>query len=359
LEYLVDSNTKNLPHGWQVPGTTEKLRTMIKTILFLAFAAVSVTVSSQEKEHRFSIEILADEALQLVDPDTQIEVIGSGFEWTEGPLWIANGDYLLFSDIPKNKVFKIDAEGKTSEYLYPSGYLGESSYGKEPGSNGLLLSPDGALVLLQHGERQVAKMKTSLNNSKPEYETLVDNYEGKKFNSPNDGVFDADGNLYFTDPPYGLPKQMDDPAKELDFQGVYCLKRSGELILVDTLTRPNGIALSPDESKLYVAVSDPEHAVWYRYDISNPGKTVNKQLFFDATHLVGKEGQQGLPDGMKMHEKGYLFATGPGGIWIFNADAKPIARIYTGEATSNCAFTADQKTLFMTADDYVLRMMLK
>lgn len=332
---------------------------MTKTILFLAFAALSPIASSQEKPHNFSIEILADEALQLIDQDAKIEVIGSGFTWTEGPLWIADGNYLLFSDVPKNRVFKIDAEGNTSEYLYPSGYSGEGSYGKEPGSNGLLLSPDGELVLLQHGDRRVAKMKAPLNDPKPDYETLIDTYEDKKFNSPNDGIFDTGGNLYFTDPPYGLPEQMDDPNKALNFQGVYCLKKSGELILVDTLSRPNGIALSPDESKLYVAVSDPEQAVWYRYDITNPGKTVNKQLFFDVTDLVDKEGQQGLPDGMKVHRRGYLFATGPGGLWVFSPDAKPIARIHTGEATSNCAFTADQKTLFMTADNYVLKLRLK
>ena len=332
---------------------------MTKSILFLAFTFLPLTVSSQEKQHNFAIEILSEEALQLINPDAEIEVIGSGFTWTEGPLWIADGNYLLFSDIPKNKVFKIDLEGNTSEYLYPSGYLGEGSYGKEPGSNGLILNPDGELVLLQHGERQVAKMNASLNEPQAEYETLVDNYKGKKLNSPNDGVFDADGNLYFTDPPYGLPKQMDDPTKELDFQGVYCLKTSGELILVDKLSRPNGITLSPDGAKLYVSVSDPEHAVWYQYDVTNPGKTENKQLFFEVTDLVGKEGQQGLPDGMKMHDKGYLFATGPGGLWIFNPESKPIAKIHTGEATSNCALTTDQKTLFMTADDYVLKLMLK
>jgi len=332
---------------------------MTRSILFLALAIVTLTASSQEKQHEFSIEILSDEALQLIEPDTEIEVIGRGFTWTEGPLWIPNGNYLLFSDIPKNKVFKIDVEGNTTEYLYPSGYMGESAYGKEPGSNGLLLSPNGELVLMQHGERQVAKMTSSLSDPKPAYETLVDNYGGKRFNSPNDGVFDVDGNLYFTDPPYGLPEQMEDPTKELDFQGVYCLKTSRELILVDTLSRPNGIALSPDGSKLYVAVSDPEHAVWYQYDISNPGKTLNKQLFYDVTDLIGKVGQQGLPDGMKMHHQGFLFATGPGGLWIFNAHAKPVARIFTGEATSNCAFTADQRTLFMTADDYVLKLQLQ
>jgi len=332
---------------------------MNKTILFLTCTAFSLAAISQEKQHEFSIEILADEALELIDPNAKIEIIGSGFEWTEGPLWIDNGSYLLFSDIPKNKIFKIDSDGNTSEYLHPSGYSREDDYGKEPGSNGLLLSPNGELILLQHGDRRIAKMTTSLNKPKPQYETLIDKYGGKKFNSPNDGLFDAGGNLYFTDPPYGLPKQMDDPIKELDFQGVFCLMSSGELILVDKLSRPNGIALSPDGSTLYVAVSDPAHAVWYRYDVTSPGKITNKQLFYDATDLVGREGQQGLPDGMKVHDKGYLFATGPGGLWIFNAEAKPLARIHTGKATSNCAFTADQKALFMTADDYVLKMPLK
>lgn len=332
---------------------------MKKSYLLIALALGIFTTHAQEKEHQFSIEILHDEALNLLDPDTKIEVIGSGFQWTEGPLYISKGKYLLFSDIPNNTVFKIDRKGKISEYLKPSGYLGEGSYGDEPGSNGLLLSPDGALVLMQHGERQVAKMKGSLKNPSPEYETLASTYEEKRFNSPNDGVFDRQGNLYFTDPPYGLPKKMADPNKELDFQGVYCLTVSGELLLVDTLSRPNGIALSPDNTTLYVAVSDPEHAVWYRYDITNPGKIENKQSFYDVTQLIGQKGMQGLPDGMKMHSKGYLFATGPGGVWVFNLEARPIARIRTGQNTANCAFDTNEKTLFMTADDYVLRLPLK
>ncbi|KKL77687.1 hypothetical protein LCGC14_2032420, partial [marine sediment metagenome] len=223
---------------------------MTKTILFLVCAATFFKLFSQADKQQFSIEIMDDEALAIIDPNSEIEIIGSGFEWTEGPLWIQEGNYLLISDIPKNKIFKIDSEGKTSEYVHPSGYSGEGVYGNEPGSNGLLLNQQGDLVLLQHGDRRVAKMKTPINNPKPEYETLTDQYEGKKFNSPNDGVFDSDGNLYFTDPPYGLPKLMDDPRKELDFQGVFCLTTHGELILVDKLTRPNGIALSPDGSKL-------------------------------------------------------------------------------------------------------------
>lgn len=326
-------------------------------VVFLA-TLFHLSASSQEEQHRFSIEILDDQALELIDMDAEIEVIGSGFEWTEGPLYIADGDYLLFSDIPNNKVFKIDEEGKISEYLHPSGYLGNCTDCAEPGSNGLLLSPQGELVLMQHGERQVAKMKSALANPKTEYEALADNFNGKRFNSPNDGVYDSAGNLYFTDPPYGLPKQMDDPNKELDFQGVYCLKTSGDIVLVDKLSRPNGVAVSTDGSKLFVAVSDPGHAVWYQYDIASPGKVENKKLFYDVTHLIGRVGQQGLPDGMKMHSKGYLFATGPGGVWIFDMESKPIARIHTGEKTANCAFSPDERILFMTADDYVLKVKL-
>ena len=332
---------------------------MNKKYALLFALIIPLAVLTQEKGQRFSIEVLDDEALMLLDVNNSIEVIGSGFAWTEGPLYIEKGNYLLFSDIPNNKVFKIDGEGKTTEYLRHSGHLGECTDCPEPGSNGLLLSPKGELVLMQHGERRVAKMKTTLDNPKPEYDVLVDRYQGKRFNSPNDGVFDAMGNLYFTDPPYGLPKLMDDPNKELDFQGVYCLTTSGEIILVDKLSRPNGIATSIDGSKLYVAVSNPEHAVWYQYDIIEAGKVVNKRIFYDVTHLIGQEGEQGLPDGMAMHSKGYLFASGPGGIWIFNEAAKPIARIHTGEKTANCTFNTDEKILFMTADDYVLKLALK
>lgn len=336
---------------------------MQKKLIAFVFGCISLSLFSQtekkDKQHNFLIEILDDEALQLIDPTTEIEVIGEGFAWTEGPLWVEDGNYLLFSDIPNNKVFKIDADGNTSEYLYPAGYTGKTPRGGELGSNGLLLNSKGELIMMHHGDRRVVKMDAPLNRPKPNFISLTDNYKNKKLNSPNDGVFDDNGNLYFTDPPYGLVSGVDDPAKELDFQGVYCLKTSGEVILVDTLTRPNGIVFSTDGSKLYVSVSDPKHAVWYQYDIVSTGQVKNKQLFYDVTDLVDKKGYEGLPDGMKMHSKGYLFATGPGGIFIFNMDAKPIAKIHTGEKTSNCAFTIDEKTLFLTADDYVMKVSLK
>ncbi len=307
----------------------------------------------------FSIEILENEALNVIDAKTTIKVVASGFTWTEGPLWVEDGKFLLFSDIPENKVYKLDSKNDTITYLYPSGYTGKSSYSDESGSNGLILDKNGNLILLQHGDRRIAKMNAPLDNPKADFLTIVDNYENKKLNSPNDGFFDNNGNLYFTDPPYGLPGNMNDPNKMLDFQGVYCLLQTRELVLLDKLSRPNGITSSPDGKTLYVAVSDNNHAVWYQYDIIEPGKIANKKIFYDATYLVGKKGHQGLPDGMKTNSRGYIFATGPGGVWIFNNSAKVIAKIYTGQLTSNCALTVDEKKLFITADDFILSVDLK
>ncbi|MEA1785350.1 SMP-30/gluconolactonase/LRE family protein [Arenibacter sp. GZD96] len=336
----------------------KKLRITLLPFAILLLACKEVPqkeISQPEtKEFHFSIEILDDEALNLLDPEAELKVLAGGFQWTEGPLWISSGNYLLFSEIPGNKVYKWDAVNDTTVYLQPSGYSGAGYYSKEPGANGLLLNPQGELVLMQHGDRRIVKMNAPLDAPSTNFITLVDNYQGKKLNSPNDGVFDREGNLYFTDPPYGLPAGMADPSKELDFQGVYFLRTNGELILLDKLSRPNGIVLSTDEKTLYVAVSDESHAVWYTYDIEDPGQVANKHLFYDVTHLIGKEGEQGLPDGMVMHSRNYLFATGPGGVWVFTEKAKAIARIHTGLATSNCTFSADEHTLYITADDFLL-----
>lgn len=309
---------------------------------------------------KFSIEILDDTAKDIIDPAAEIEILASGFQWTEGPLYIEGEDYLLFSDIPNNKVYKLDAKNDTTTYLHPSGFSGNKFSGSEPGSNGLLLSPMGELVLMQHGNRQVAKMNAPLAAPKSEFITVTNNYTDKRLNSPNDGCYDALGNLYFTDPPYGLPGQMKDPEKELDFQGVYCLLVSGELLLVDgTNTRPNGIALSPDGKSLYVAVSDPEQAIWNKYSVASPGIVSDKKKIADATHLVDEENEPGLPDGLKVNKDGIIFATGPGGVWIFNPEGKALARILTGQKTANCAFGKNEKRLFMTADDYILAVDLK
>ena len=219
----------------------------------------------------------------------------------------------------------------------------------------MILDAADNLVLCQHGDRRMGRMTAPLNNPKPVFETIIDKYEGKRFNSPNDAVYDSQGNLYFTDPPYGLEGNMNDPTKEIDFQGVYRYSKDGQLSLIaDKITRPNGIGFSPDEKTLYVASSDPDKAIWVAFELNEDGAVVNERLFYDGTGSEGK----GLPDGLKVDKKGNIWATGPGGVWVFNPAGKVLGKIKTGEATSNCAFDTDQKTLYMTCDDYLMRIKL-
>lgn len=295
---------------------------------------------------------------QVISENAVIEIIGEGFEWTEGPLWLPTENKLIFSDIPKNSIFEWTEKGGTKLYLKPSGYTGKEKRGGETGSNGLLLSPEGELVLCQHGDRRMAKMNAKLSNPKAEFTTLAGNFDGKKLNSPNDAVYDKKGNLYFTDPPYGLEKNDKDPLKELDFQGVYKVDKTGKItLLTKELSRPNGIAFSPDFTKLYVANSDPEKAIWMVYDVDENGLLKNGKIFYDATSLI--KDYKGLPDGMKVHKDGWIFATGPGGVFIFSPNGVHMGTIETGEATANCAFNPDYSELFITADDYLLRVKLK
>lgn len=302
-----------------------------------------------------SIERLDQAIDQLIPKNAVIEVLAEGFTWTEGPLWIEKDQYLLFSDIPPNRVMKWSEKEGISTYLFPSGYTGKKERAGEPGSNALLLDSKDNLILCQHGDRRVAKMNASLSEPKSEFITIVDNYKNQQLNSPNDAVYDSNGNLFFTDPPYGLEKNVDDPAKELDFQGVYRYSTEGVLNLIsDKITRPNGIGLSPDEKTLYVSCSDPAKALWMAFELNENGKVISEQLFYDAT---GSEGR-GLPDGLKVDKHGNIWATGPGGVWIFNADGRILGKILTGEATSNCAFDSQQKTLYMTCDDYLMRVRL-
>lgn len=300
-----------------------------------------------------------DESLWLIIPkESKIEVIAEGHDWTEGPLWLPDQEMLLYTDIPRNAIYSWKEGEEAKLYLQPSGFMGENFEGSEPGANGLLLNAEGKLVLCQHGARQIALMKTPILEPSADFVTLASNFEGKKFNSPNDAVFKSNGDLYFTDPPYGLPQQMDDPNKELDYQGVYRLSQEGELtLLTNEFTRPNGIAFSPDEKKLYVANSDPELAIWKVFEVMEDGSIGNGKAFFDATDLVSRE--KGLPDGLKVDNQGNLFATGPGGVFIFSPEGKELGKIKTGQATSNCAFNKDKSMLYITADSYVLRVPLR
>ncbi|MDH5365832.1 MAG: SMP-30/gluconolactonase/LRE family protein [Cyclobacteriaceae bacterium] len=305
-----------------------------------------------------SIEFIDESFKNLVSKGAKIEVLAEGFEWTEGPLWIEEGGYLLFSDIPPNSIFRWDDINGIKLYLKPSGYTGKEERGGELGSNGLLLNSNDELVLCQHGDRRIAKMDAPLSNPVSKFVTLADTYDEKRFNSPNDAIFHSSGDLYFTDPPYGLVDNVNDSTKEIPFQGVYKLDNSGKVyLLIDSLTRPNGIVFSPDEQKLYVANSDPERAWWSMYNIDDLGNIVAGHIMYDATDLVGQE--KGLPDGMAIDSNGNIWATGPGGIFVFNSQGQLIGKLKTGEATANCTFDTQEKYLYITADMYLLRLPLK
>jgi gluconolactonase len=324
------------------------------------FFATLILISACNPPNKYkttgSIEKLDSALDQIISPEAQLEVIAEGYEWSEGPLWIDADKKLLFSDVPKNTVYQWTEETGSSVYLTPSGYTGSVARGGEPGSNGLLLF-NSQLVLCQHGDRRLAIMESAINDPKPIFKTIGDRYDGKKFNSPNDAVVDSNGNFYVTDPPYGLVKNVDDPAKETPYQGVYKIDPAGKVtLLVDSLTRPNGIALSPDEKSLFVANSDPAKARWYKFELSDSGITAGK-IYYDVTNLTATE--KGLPDGMKIDNQGTIFASGPGGLFIFNAEGKLVGRIKIPEATSNCALSSDEKTLFITSDMLILRLKMR
>lgn len=300
--------------------------------------------------------VRADPRLDAIVPaDARIELLADGFDWSEGPVWFPDdGGYLLFSDVPRNVVHRFRDGHGVDVFLRPSGYTGTTPRGGEPGSNGLARDGDGQLVLMQHGDRRVAR----LTREGWTYQTLADRYEGKRFNSPNDGVFSSAGDFYFTDPPYGLPKNVDDPTKELDFQGVYRLRKGGALeLLTREITRPNGIALSPDEKTLYVNNSDPERAVCMAFPIGPDGKLGSGRVFFDRTEDA-KRKLPGLPDGLKVDQRGNLFATGPGGVLIYAPDGTHLGTFAMGVPTANCAFGDDGSTLYITADSYLARVRL-
>ncbi len=305
-----------------------------------------------------SIERLDPAIDNLIPPGAEIEILAEGFDWTEGPLWVPQLEGLVYSDIPPNKIFFWKEGEGHREYLHPSGYTGEIERTGEPGSNGLTMDPEGNLILCQHGDRRMARMDASWDNPQPQFITLADTFENKRFNSPNDAVYHSNGDLYFTDPPYGLERNVDDPAKDMDFQGVFKVSPDGEVtLLTDQMTRPNGLAFSPDEKTFYVANSDPEQAIWMAYDVEDDGTISNGRVFYDATDMVGSE--KGLPDGMKVDVNGNIFATGPGGVWVFSPEGNHLGMIRTTQATSNCAFGEnDGSALYITADMYLCRVKL-
>lgn len=308
----------------------------------------------KERVQTGSIERIDPSLDEIISPDALIEIIAEGFEWSEGPLWVEKQNMLLFTDVPKNTIYKWTEEKGAEVYLTPSGHTGSDPISSEEGANGLTLNDKGELLLCQHGDRKVARMTSSIEQPSPSFTPIASAYEGKRFNSPNDLTI-YNGDIYFTDPPYGLAA---DSLREIPFQGVYKVTASGNvLLLIDSLTLPNGIAFSPDHKKMYVANSDPNKARWYVYEMSDSSTIIGGKILYDATSSTKTE--KGLPDGLKVDSKGNVFATGPGGAWIFNATGSLIGKIKLPEATSNCALSADGKTLYLTSDMYLLRLKLK
>jgi gluconolactonase len=290
---------------------------------------------------------------KLIPPSSRLEKLVDGHDWTEGPVWVKDGGYLLFSDIPRNSIYKLTPDGHESVFMKPSGYTGSATNIKEPGSNGLLIDPEGRLVMMEHGDRRVSR----LNKDGKTKTTLADRWDGKRLNSPNDGVFKSNGDLYFTDPPYGhmVTDAPGFPGVDMDYCGIYRITKDGKLsLLTKEMSKPNGITLSPDEKTLYVSNSDPDKAIWMAFPLKEDGTLGKGKVFYDATALV--KGRKGLPDGMKSDKDGNLFATGPGGVFIFTPKGEHLGTIATGVATSNCNWGEDGTVLYVTADKAVCRI---
>ena len=286
---------------------------------------------------------------RIVPPVVKAEKLAGGFGFTEGPVWVRDG-YLLFSDIPNNVILKWEPKAGVSEFLRPAGYDGANAPpAAHIGSNGLTLDREGRLIICEHGNRRITRLEKNRRRT-----ILADNYHGKRLNSPNDVVCKSDGAIYFTDPPYGLSQRDADPAKELPFNGVYRLSEGRLELLHEGLTRPNGLAFSPDEKYLYVSNSDPSRKVWMRFNVASDGGLSHRETFYDAT----QEMAEGLPDGLKLDRLGNLYCTGPGGIWIFSPAGKHLGMIELPEVPANCNWGDGGKMLYITARTSLYRIQL-
>ncbi|MBK5294115.1 MAG: SMP-30/gluconolactonase/LRE family protein [Acidobacteriia bacterium] len=286
---------------------------------------------------------MADAGLNKIVPAGAVyEKLGGGFDFTEGPVWAKAGGYLLFSDIPRNTIYKWAPGAAATEFRKPSGYDGnDAPAGAFIGSNGLTFDKEGRLIICQHGNGRVVRVEAD-----GKLTVLAEKFEGKRLNSPNDAVYKSDGSLYFTDPPYGFPKLDEDPKKELKFNGVYRLAGGKLTLLYKELLRPNGIAFSPDEKSIYIGNSDEKRKIWMKFDVTADGGIANGKIFHDATG----DTCDGLPDGLKVDKEGNVYATGPGGIHVFNADGKLLGRLVFPETPANLHWgDADGKTLYVTA----------
>ena len=317
-------------------------------------------MTNVERQTVGGVRRLSSEMDSIIPPGAEVEVLAEDFDWAEGPVWVESrvggeSGYLLFTDVPQNVIWRWSETDGLSEFMRPSGFDGEDgSHLREPGANGLVIEPSGALLMCDHGNRSLSRVDLATRRKT----IVVDRFEGKRFNSPNDLVIHRSGAVYFTDPPYGLEGLNDSLVKEMAHNGVYRRAPDGAVSLIDdALTFPNGVALSPDHRTLYVAVSDPEVPILRAYDLGDDGRPTSSRLFFDAASLMGPDAP-GVPDGLKVDARGRIFTTGPGGVLVLTPEGDLLGVIDTGRATANCAFGPGGASLFMTADDRLTRVAL-
>jgi gluconolactonase len=321
--------------------------------LFLALVAFPFLAMAAEKKSpvlNARIERFDPAFDALVAPDAKVEKLAEGFTWSEGPVWL--GGELIFSDVPENTAYRWrEGMTKAEVFLKPSGLLTPQPGFREPGSNGLTRDSQGRLLLCQHGERRVARHEGG-----GRFTALADRYEGKRFNSPNDLCVRRNGDIYFTDPAYGLEGINQSPLKELPFSGVYRIAPDGKVTLLEReLTFPNGLAFSPDEKILYVGVSDAQATRLMAYDVQPDGTLARGRMFFDAQPLL-KGADRGLVDGLKVDRAGNVWSSGPGGILVLSPAGKLLGRINTGQPTANCNWGDDGGTLYITANMFLVRV---
>ena len=321
-------------------------------ILKLILILINLPVISQDK-FIGSVERLSPEIDNLIEKSAKIEILADGFEWSEGPVWSSQLNSVLFSDVPENVIYSWNEDKGLGTFTRPIGYSGKVPNLKKAGTNGLTIDADGNLIICMHGDRKITRLEKLNINRKV---TLVNSFDGNLLNSPNDLVYDSKGNLYFTDPPYGLLEGDNDKLKEIEFNGVYKVSPNGDIeVLVKNLTRPNGISISNDEKILYVANSDKNNPVIMQYDLSEEG-VKNPSIFFDGRELTKKD--IGLFDGLKVHPTGNVFATGPGGVLVIKENGDHIGTIRTEVRTANCAFDENFQYLYMTSDMFLTRIKL-
>ena len=325
-------------------------RYLLLTLTALTLACSAPPPPEPEVDRGAGDVFKADDALDAIVPaDYKIEKLAGGMVFTEGPLWIKEGGpYLIFSDVRGNCIYRWNPGDTAASVFRANVYAGDRAGGVGP--NGLNMDARGRILACEHANRRISRLEDG------EWTTVIDNYQGKKLNSPNDLAWHPNGGLYFTDPPYGLAKLEEDPARELDFNGIYRLDYAGgDLeLLVREQSRPNGIGFSPDGKTAYVANSDAANKAWMAYDVTEDGKFANGRVFYD----VNAETAEGMPDGLKLDKQGNLYCTGPGGVWIFTPDGAHLGTIRPDEVPANVAWGDDGKTLYMTARTGLYRIAL-